>query len=959
MFDFSGANDSQKEAIRTTEGPVLIIAGPGTGKTFTLVQRTVYLIEEKHVSPEQILIATYTEKAAGELITRISNELVKRNISVNLNEMYIGTFHSICLRMLKDYGEDSAFQRNPQILDDFTQHYRVMQNISRFNDFDDYTAVINEGSSWQNAKKICDYANRFREELADPEAMSHDEDQRIAAAGKILLTYRDLLEEKKWLDFSSIQTSTYRMITENPEIRDRIQSKIRYVMIDEYQDTNYIQDCLVLELGGRTQNICVVGDDDQGLYRFRGGSVRNILEFPQKFPQGKCAVIPLTVNYRSNSQIVDFYNSWMKDEAEKYFRWKTDEKCFRHDKKITAFRTDKISSPAVIRITGKGRNDWHERILDFILRLKKSGKITDLNQIAFLFFSVRSPEARGLAEFLRSRNIPVYCPRAGQFFARPEVRYALGALLLALPHYKEAELRKTPDEKDGLKYKLYYRECIEKLESEFRRGRFQELKRFIEQEKKRLKNLKEGETVSFSRIFYQLLAFEPFRTALDTDLADGDFTEQRPARNLAGISELLRQFENTQGRSTVEKKWLEHEERILFGVFFRYHYEEKLNEPEDQNEYAPGGHVSFMTFHQSKGMEFPVVVVGSMNRYPRERTDSLAEDIADRYCHRPRFEPINLRKYFDFWRIFYTVFSRAQDLLVLTADRMQMNTPSYELGGVYWHLPEYTAREFHPEAFSFRTIKDSSIKNSYSFTTHITVYRDCPVQYKMLKELQFTPVRQPGALFGKLVHETIEDVHRAALRGEADQITPRNVGKWTWANYLNLHRTEGFFLDRNSVNAADRQVMQYVWRQRGDWSRIRQAEYDVSLIMPDYIIAGTVDLIRGTGDTVELVDFKSEKKEELQNNPKRLERYRKQLLLYAHIIEEKSSLKISRLHLYCTGGDDRNPQISFPATREDIEETVREFDATVRSIERKEFSQMAADKSRCQYCDFRYYCGRA
>ena len=132
MFDFGSANKAQQEAITTTDGPVLITAGPGTGKTFTLVKRAIYLIKERGVSPESIFIATFTEKAAKELITRITNELAKENLSANINEMYVGTFHSLCLRMIKENIEYTQLKRNYRVLDDFDQKYIIFQNINRF-----------------------------------------------------------------------------------------------------------------------------------------------------------------------------------------------------------------------------------------------------------------------------------------------------------------------------------------------------------------------------------------------------------------------------------------------------------------------------------------------------------------------------------------------------------------------------------------------------------------------------------------------------------------------------------------------------------------------------------------------------------------------------------------------------------------------------------------------------------
>ena len=141
-FDFGDANERQIEAIQSTSGPVLITAGPGTGKTFTLVQRAIYLIQECKIQPEEIFIATFTEKAAKELVTRITNELAARDISVNVNEMYVGTFHSICLRIIKEHLEYSRLRKNYRMLDSFDQQYMVFQNLNRFKRITNLDGVI-------------------------------------------------------------------------------------------------------------------------------------------------------------------------------------------------------------------------------------------------------------------------------------------------------------------------------------------------------------------------------------------------------------------------------------------------------------------------------------------------------------------------------------------------------------------------------------------------------------------------------------------------------------------------------------------------------------------------------------------------------------------------------------------------------------------------------------------------
>ena len=281
-FDFTNTNDQQKDAITTTEGPLLITAGPGTGKTHTLVQRAIYLIQELGIKPEEIFIATFTEKAAKELITRITNELASKDISLNVNEMYVGTFHSICLRIIKEHLEFTRFKKNYRMLDSFDQQYMVFQNLNSFKGIKNLDGVI-KAKGWGMAGEICEYANNLSEELVSPDDLRKDKDPLVVALGDMLAIYQTILTQENLIDFSTIQTECYRLLKENPDILSDIQNKIKYIMVDEYQDTNYIQEQIVFLLADKHKNICVVGDDDQGLYRFRGATIRNILEFPLKF----------------------------------------------------------------------------------------------------------------------------------------------------------------------------------------------------------------------------------------------------------------------------------------------------------------------------------------------------------------------------------------------------------------------------------------------------------------------------------------------------------------------------------------------------------------------------------------------------------------------------------------------------------------------------------------------------
>ncbi|HJI92664.1 MAG TPA: ATP-dependent helicase [Oscillospiraceae bacterium] len=952
MFDYGNANEAQREAINSTNGLVLITAGPGTGKTFTLVKRAVYLIQECGVKPEQIMMATFTEKAAKELITRITNELAKGDISVNVNEMYIGTFHSLCLRIIKENLEFTRLKRNYRLLDTFDQKYLVFRNYYKFKNIDGVDELLSRGGTWKRSDEICNYVNHLSEEMVDVEALQKDTNPEIGTLGKILSVYQEMLEEGNLIDFSTIQTECFRLLKDNQKILEELQNKLQYLMIDEYQDTNYIQEQIVFLIGAKHHNICVVGDDDQGLYRFRGATIRNILEFPYKFQNENCKVIPLVVNYRSNSDIVDFYNEWMSTTSGANFKFEWDK--YRYEKQIVPHEKSSIQSPAVVKLFSKDDEDeWHEKILEFIIKLKESGKLSDYNQLAFLFSSVKHQRVTALANFLEKSGINVYSPRSDMFFKRDEIKLAIGCLMLMFPKYV-LKFEKQEFEFLQAEHYRYYKECIVAANEYVTKPENKELLQFIRSHGKAHAGLTGTTDYAYSGLLYKLFMYKPFSDILDTDMSVG-VVDIRPTRNLALLTQIIGKFEYLHRVDVLNGSYIDKNTELLFNLYLKLLYDGGISEYEDEAEYAPSGCVSFLTIHQSKGMEFPIVFVDSLSNAPRKTYKDLMTEVEDKYFHRPSFEPYEQTKYFDFWRLYYTAFSRAQDLLVLTCDENK-RTPSQYFRDIYDEVPSVDNANFDLTEFDFQSVKKVNLKNSFSFTSHITVYETCALQYKFYKELEFMPVRQNAMMFGTLVHETIEDVHRAAIRGEVDQINNDNIASWFESNYNSLVKSEHTYLAEPQRNAALNQVKRYAERMDGKWETVQQAEVDVSLVKEDYIIDGKIDLVKGVDGTVEIVDFKSERKPDMVKMRDRLEHYRRQLQIYAYLIEQRTGQKVSKMHLYYTAEENGNPMITYPYTRTAIDGTVAAFDDTVHKILKKDFNHRCDDAKTCRNCDFRYYC---
>jgi DNA helicase-2/ATP-dependent DNA helicase PcrA len=270
------------------------------------------------------------------------------------------------------------------MLDEFEQQYFVYKKINKYLKIPGVIELIDSDriSRWNMSEVIIKWVNKVKEEMLSPELLMKDKDVRISAIGNCCKFYNELLTEENAIDFASIQTETYQLLRDNAKVLKKIQSEIKYIMVDEYQDTNTVQELILLKMASANNNICVVGDDDQGLYRFRGATIRNILEFRDNFKKDICAQINLVTNYRSHPQIIKFYSEWMKLQPK---GWGEGNVKFRFDKEITAPKNERfLSYESVIKVSGKiDENNWSDEVINFIKKVQKNNSFTDLNQMAF------------------------------------------------------------------------------------------------------------------------------------------------------------------------------------------------------------------------------------------------------------------------------------------------------------------------------------------------------------------------------------------------------------------------------------------------------------------------------------------------------------------------------------------------------------------------------------------------
>ena len=402
-----GLDHGQLELISHLEGPTLGIAGPGTGKTLAVALRGTNILLRGLAQPEDLVLCTYSRPAARELRQRFIALATAAGCPGDLSRVRIGTIHSMCRRMLRSHGRRGGIQPEFAVLNEDEQ-WRLLSR--HFNDVfgPDLNVLERECWRWREPRLVIRHGRKFFErlcdELIDPEVLIDSWDPFHAALGRCYQRYRDLLLDEGSADFDHLQRWAAELL-EDDRTAGLISAGIRYLICDEYQDTSYAQEHILLRLCRDHGNICVVGDDDQSIYRFRGASVRNLLQFPRHF--SSCHTVELNVNHRSHPAIVAFYDRWMATAAD----WSNPDpqgRPFRHPKSITSHAADLYQDyPAAIRVAGCNAKEEGAQLADLLRFLKRQRVIAEYGQAALLLHSVRGTAASDYLDALERAGIPV------------------------------------------------------------------------------------------------------------------------------------------------------------------------------------------------------------------------------------------------------------------------------------------------------------------------------------------------------------------------------------------------------------------------------------------------------------------------------------------------------------------------------------------------------------------------
>jgi DNA helicase-2/ATP-dependent DNA helicase PcrA len=929
-------NDAQREIVGHLDGPLLVIAGPGSGKTYSIVLRALnllLLLLEK-ARPRQLVLCTFTEKAALEMRDRLAAAARKVGYTGDLSELAVSTIHSFCNRVLARHRHRTDLGHGYDTLDELTQLLFIFE---RFDEIIGATQndlfLLRWKTRWTAIEGARGYFDKLTEELVDPVQLAHSTDPFIVAIGNAYRRYEQALLDANRTDFAHLQRLVYDLLND-PITADAIMGDIRYVLVDEYQDTNYIQERLLLKLTERSRNLAVVGDEDQSLYRFRGATVRNILEFPQRVPD--CTLVKLTTNYRSHRAIVERYNRWMASAD-----WANPNgKPFRFDKTIEANENENHPYyPAVVALWGRNGRDEAARFADFVQFLKENDVIADYCQVALLLHSVREEHSGRYLTALDTRGIPAFCPRARAYFQTQEVHDLVACFAVIFGWYGggRGQVAGTVAE-----LATYVDEGIVGLARRFAPPH--PLATALQRWTGEINGLKEGEALDLrpADYFYHLIAQEPFRSAVRNENA---------ARNLAIFSHLLNVFQSYYHYSVVTHGNREFLRIHFFNSFLRLLYDGGINEYEDPNQPFPKGHVQVMTIHQAKGLEFPVVVVGSLSTQ-LSSPKQIDKDLGP-YSHRPPYEPAKRTTLFDRMRLHYVAFTRPQKLLVLTTHE----PPKDHFAPIWQGLPQwpYVQKDLLA-AQRFELRERIPVKKTYSFTGDLKIYETCPRQYQFFREYDFTPSRSAVIFFGLLVHQTIEEIHRIALDGKLDTLNEARIRELFNRTFRFLSLSDVRPIGDAAREAAFAQVLNYFRQNREEMHRIIQTEVDVSLEKDGYILAGKIDLLLGGDGMLELLDFKTSPRP--RDSPELIAAYERQLCTYAHILEWRHGRHVDRLLLYWTSEIRKEDALMvLPYDVQRVEQAGRYFDETVRRIQACEFAVTTPpEPAICKECDLRMLC---
>ena len=655
----NGMNDRQAEAVQTTEGPLLIMAGAGSGKTRVLTHRIAYLIDEKMVNPWNILAITFTNKAAREMRERAEK------LKTEAQDCLIATFHSMCVRILRREADHIGYNRNFTIVDPGEQRTlmkRILKNLNL------------DPKKW-NERAILGSISNAKNDLIDEVAYANlADDMYTEIVAKCYTAYQKELRQSEAMDFDDLIMLTLRLFDQNPDVLTYYQQRYQYIHVDEYQDTNHAQYQLVKLLASRFKNICVVGDADQSIYGWRGADMQNILDFEKDYPEAK--VVPLEENYRSTKTILQAANEVIRNNRNRRPKnlWTQNE----DGEEIVYYRANDEQDEAL----------FVARTIDQLSREGYSHK-----DFAVLYRT--NAQSRTVEEALLKSNIPYTMVGGTKFYSRKEIRDVISYLnLIANPSDNISYERVVNEPKRGVGPGT-----VEKIR-DFASSQEMSL---LDASANILLSPVKGKAAQAVYEFANILL--DLRECLDdytvTELVEAVLEKTGYAAVLAAQATLESQarIENIEEFLSVTKNFDESPDNPAdesgLDKLSRFLNDLALIADTDDGD-TESSEVTLMTLHAAKGLEFPVVFLVGMeeNVFPLSRASEDEDELEEER------------------RLAYVGITRAEKILYMTNANSRML-----YGKTNYNHPTRFLREISSDLLDYQGLarpSNSSFKVSYT-----------------------------------------------------------------------------------------------------------------------------------------------------------------------------------------------------------------------------------------------------
>lgn len=671
----TGMNDQQAEAVQTTEGPLLIMAGAGSGKTRVLTHRIAYLIDEKMINPWNILAITFTNKAA--------REMRERAVALNpaTSETLIATFHSMCVRILRREADHIGYNRNFTIVDPGEQRTlmkRILKNLNL------------DPKKW-NERAILGTISNAKNDLLDEIAYEHQAgDMYTQIVAKCYKAYQEELRRSEAMDFDDLIMMTLRLFDKNPDVLAYYQQRYQYIHVDEYQDTNHAQYQLVKLLASRFKNICVVGDADQSIYGWRGADMQNILDFEKDYPEAK--VVLLEENYRSTKKILQAANDVIKNNRN------------RRPKKLW---TQNDEGEQIVYYRANDERDEAVFVASTIDNIVRE-KVKNFKDFAVLYRT--NAQSRTIEEALLKSNIPYTMVGGTKFYSRKEIRDVISYLNL---------IANTSDN-------ISFERVVNEPKRGVGPGTLEKLRNFAYEQNMSLLDASANIMLSpikgkaaqgvydFANMILNLRDQLDGLSITDTVEAILDKSGYLDALSMQQTLESQSRIENIEEFMSVTKNFDETntdgtEDETGIDRLGRFLNDLALIADTDDGE-AEAAEVTLMTLHAAKGLEFPVVFLIGMEEgvFPLSRASEEPDELEEER------------------RLAYVGITRAEEILFLT----NANTRTL-FGKTGYNRPSRFLREISDDLLQYQGLARPA--NS-SFGVRFT--KEEPIQFGQGMSLQ-------------------------------------------------------------------------------------------------------------------------------------------------------------------------------------------------------------------------------